>query len=90
MGSYNFNNLLRHEIDNCDVVVEQTVGVIRPKTFGGYNGDVSRHNIKEYVVACRQQEMEKHKIEQWNSFLARRERFANRHKGIPKHKTAKN
>lgn len=41
-GSYNFNNLIRHEMDNCDIENEETVGIIKPKTFGGYNGDVSR------------------------------------------------
>ena len=41
-GSYNFNNLNRHEMHDCKVIREETVGIVKPKTYGGHNGDVSR------------------------------------------------
>lgn len=42
-GSYNFTNLHRHLMNNCEIIEEKTLGIVRPKTYGGYNGDVSRH-----------------------------------------------
>lgn len=41
-GSYNFNLVGKHEMDNCDITREDTVGVVKPKTFGGRNGDLHR------------------------------------------------
>jgi hypothetical protein len=45
-GSYNFNNLRRHETHDCDIETEETHGIIYPKTFGGVNGDVSKIHFK--------------------------------------------
>ncbi len=42
-----------HEMSDCDMYIEQTLGVLKPKTFGGLNGDISRkhfqNGINEFV-----------------------------------------
>jgi len=42
-GTYNVGNMTnRHEMKDCDIVIQITLGIIRPATFGGYNGDISK------------------------------------------------
>lgn len=64
-GSYSFSNLSNHQIDSCIILREETVGVVRPKTWGGFNGNVSRHYMKEWINECRNKQMEENKILQW-------------------------
>jgi len=68
-GSYNFNNLGRHEMPWCDIVTEDTAGIIRPKTFGGYNGDVSRHYFKDWILYSRTEDMDRHALKAWNNYV---------------------
>lgn len=42
VGTYNINNLYKHEMKDCELRSETTLGIIRPATFGGMNGDISR------------------------------------------------
>ena len=67
-GSYNFNMLIRHETPWCEISTEHTVGVVKPKTFGGYNGDLSRKFLKDwndfYLQAARRVALVKH----WNRY----------------------
>lgn len=42
IGTYNINRLSKHEMRDCVIVSETTLGIIRPATYGGYNGDISR------------------------------------------------
>jgi len=48
-GSYNVQNLSRHEMDDCDIYWEQTEGIVRPKTYGGYNGNVGRQYFRRSI-----------------------------------------
>ena len=38
-----------HEMNDCDIYLEQTLGVLHPKTFGGRNGDISRKHFQNGV-----------------------------------------
>lgn len=67
-GSYNFNNLNRHETSTCDIISEQTVGVIKPKTFGGYNGDLSRKFLKDWNENLRLKQIEAHQLQKWTDY----------------------
>lgn len=53
-GTYNLTYMSRaHEMEDCDIYFEQTLGVMEPKTFGGLNGDISRKvflgKVNEFV-----------------------------------------
>ena len=42
-GTYNVTNMMfRHSMKSCEIVVQQTLGIIRPATYGGHNGDIGR------------------------------------------------
>ena len=42
-GTYNLTYMeTAHAMPDCDIIFEQTLGVVKPKTFGGRNGDISR------------------------------------------------
>ena len=69
-GSYNFNMKGRHEIESCNIITEVTVGIIKPKTFGGYNGNVSRHYLPEWQEAARRNDLEKHALTKWNKYIS--------------------
>jgi hypothetical protein len=82
-GSYNFNTLLRHEINSCNIVIERTCGIIKPKTFGGYNGDLSRGYIPEYREQIREKEIERSQMNKWIDYtIKKRREFANKHKRL--------
>lgn len=38
-----------HAMRDCDMYIEQTLGVLHPKTFGGLNGDISRKHFQPEV-----------------------------------------
>ena len=38
-----------HEMFDCDIYLEQTLGVLKPKTFGGFNGDISRKHFQSKI-----------------------------------------
>ena len=42
-GTYSVGNMMnRHVMDDCVVITQETLGIIRPATFGGLNGDIGR------------------------------------------------
>ena len=48
VGTYNPNTMSqRHEMPDCDIVKEETLGIIRPATYGGVNGDISRVHFQK-------------------------------------------
>lgn len=45
-GTYNVNNMFfRHLMKDCEIKSQETLGIIRPATFGGINGDIGRNNF---------------------------------------------
>ena len=41
--TYNLNYLMNaHIMDDCEIISKETLGIIRPATQGGINGDISR------------------------------------------------
>jgi hypothetical protein len=70
--SYNFNLLNKHEFDNCDIVKDMTVGIVKPKTTGGVNGDISRNNYPDWIELCKFKENQKRLSDKWNTFIENR------------------
>jgi len=97
-GNYNFNNMIRHEIDSCDIISEETVGVVRPKSFGGFGGDTSRRYLQEYQDQVRDQQINESKVQRWLAWRAKelrriyryKRRFANQYKRIQQYQGKKN
>lgn len=87
-GSYNYNQLLRHEIDSCDIITEYTVGIVKPKTFGGFNGDISRQYLPEYIEDIQKKELERAALQKWDGFIEKK-KHANKFKRIYKHQRKK-
>lgn len=85
-GSYNFNNMDRHEMPWCKIITEQTVGVILPGTFGGYNGNLSRQYFKDWHEHCLRLQQEalilRHNQEQVAKGPVREKSYAYRNKTI--------
>ncbi len=80
-GSYNFGNLVRHEMDWCDIVFESSSLIKKPGTFGGFNGNVGRHYFKdwnEYCVDKQRQEFLVNAYNKWSEKKSRRKRNAHR------------
>ena len=71
-GSYNFTQLVRHEISSCEIIREETVGVVKPKTFGGYKGDLGRSHIPEYLEEIRQKQINDSYLTKWLAYRAKR------------------
>jgi len=94
-GSYNFNALNRHFIENvCLIHEDVTVGVVKPKTFGGVNGDVGRHHYPEWHQLQKLKQQEHLMKDKWSTFLerkrleivkTRKNTVAHRYKEILKH-----
>lgn len=61
-GSCNFNNLVKHETPWCEIVTKSATKPFKPRTWGGFNGDVSRKYLKDWLDYCRRQD-------QWRSEL---------------------
>ncbi len=75
-GAYSMNALCRNEWDACDIEYENTVGVIRPKTYGGYNGDLGRHHFAEWQEELQRKDKRKHAIANWNKYSKSKQRPA--------------
>ncbi len=49
-STYNLNQWRRHVTPDCEIDEEQTLGVVKPKTVGGFNGDINkRYYLKPKV-----------------------------------------
>lgn len=49
-GTYNLTYMsTAHQMEDCDIYYEQTLGVLKPKTFGGLNGDISRKHFQSEI-----------------------------------------
>ncbi len=90
-GSYNFNLMEGHEFNACEIVTDMTVGIIKPKTYGGINGDISRNSYPDWVELCRFKENQKKIFNTWNKFIEKRRieihkyrqnKFANKTRGV--------
>ena len=68
-SSYNFNSLGRHETPWCIIEKFVTVGVIKPKTTGGYNGDLSRKFLKDWTEYCKRKQQWGEDIDKWHDVL---------------------
>ena len=75
-GSYNFNTLGRHEMPWCDIVKEHTIGIIKPKTFGGFHGDLGRNNFRDWHEYSNRHNINKKTIESWRE----RQKLIGRHR----------
>jgi len=73
-GSYNFDSLRKHEIPSCNITLEDTVGAVKPKTFGGMNGNVSRHYIPEFQKEIREKQIQQARLDQWVHYRAKKMR----------------
>lgn len=67
-GSTNFNNLSRHEWEDCDI--RKRSGKLLQNTWhndkiGGLNGDISRKFYPSWIGRCREIEKSNLKIENW-------------------------
>jgi len=88
-GSYSFTNLWRHEIPSCILSIEETVGIVRPKTYGGFNGDVSKHYLPEFQRHVLDIQLQESRLQQWVHYrekkmkeFFRKRRYAYRAKQI--------
>ena len=86
-GSYNFGQLGRHEMPWCDIVKEHTIGIIKPKTYGGFNGDVSRNWFTDWHEYVNRHNINKKTIKTWKErqrVIGRKPggRYANRFKRV--------
>ena len=73
-GSYNFGNLVRHEMDWCDIVFESSTVIKKPNTFGGYNGDVGRHYFKDWQEYCVDKQRSDHLVIAYNNWSEKKSR----------------
>lgn len=81
VGSYNFNWLVKHVIDDvCEVITDITVGVVKPKTYGGLNGNIGRDNFPEWHQKIRLAQSHKSIKEKWEKFLIKQRREIQRHR----------
>lgn len=93
-GSYNPSNLGRHEIPSCEIVYTETVGVVKPKTWGGFNGDVSRKFLKEWNDYNREKQIQENAMANWEQYKQRRlkqkyKKYDKKPKGIFQYKRKK-
>ncbi len=58
----------RHEMDWCDIIIEETVGIRKPKTFGGINGNVGRAYFKDWDEYVQRHDRNKHNIKVWEKY----------------------
>jgi len=67
-GSYSTGNFTHHVWDECEIVYEDTVGIVKPKTFGGFNGDVSRKHFPEWKKYTNKKVNRLQKIKAWKEY----------------------
>jgi len=60
--------MARHEMPWCDIITEVTVGLRKPKTFGGMNGDVGRTYFKDWNEYVQRHDRNKHNIKVWEKY----------------------
>ena len=77
-GSYNFNALVRHEMDWCNIVYESSSTIKTPKTFGGMNGNVGRHYFRDWQEYCKDKERSSHVITAYSKWSAAKNRSLRR------------
>lgn len=83
-GSYNYNMLIRHETPWCEIVDQETVGIVKPKSFGGHNGDLSRKWLKDWNDYFTQAARRLAMVKRWNKY-SRSKRNANRPKRVSRY-----
>ncbi len=84
-GSYNFGSLGRHEMPWCNIIKEHTIGIMKPKTFGGHNGDLGRNWFKDWHDYNNRHHINKKIIQTWKEkqkLIGRKGRYAYRSKRI--------
>jgi len=65
-GTYNVTSMMfRHVMKPCIIVTQQTLGIIRPATFGGHNGDISR----KYFLGLNQMDRLKTNLVNYKRFI---------------------
>lgn len=80
-GSYNFNWLLRHEIEDiCEIVTDVTVGVVKPKTYGKDNGDIRKDQYPEWHQKVKLVQSQKAIKEKWENFIKKRRKEIQDHR----------
>ena len=52
-------------MDDCEIDFEDTVGIVKPKTYGGFNGDVSRKYFRREI------DVERDFVSAWHSMVRR-------------------
>ena len=60
--------MARHEMPWCDIITEATVGLRKPKTFGGMNGDVGRAYFDDWNEYVQRHDRNKHNIKVWENY----------------------
>lgn len=78
-GSYNFNMLGRHEMPWCNIILQETNGIIKPKTFsnpdiGGCNGNISRHYYPDWQEEVQRHDNQLHAIKVYTQYQKKYER----------------
>jgi len=63
-SSFNFNNLTRHMMPWCDIKKSERYPS-KPRTIGGYHGDVSRKYFADWIDYCKKKELDKIKEISW-------------------------
>lgn len=75
VGTYNLNYLMMaHIMDDCVLTEKQTLGVVRPATYGGINGDISR----KHFLGINQMDRLKTNLSNYNRFANIKMRLNNR------------
>ena len=60
--------MARHEMPWCDISTEETVGLRRPKTYGGMNGNVGRAYFKDWNEYVQRHDRNRHDIKVWEKY----------------------
>ena len=72
-GSYNFNWLLRHDIEGvCEIVTDITVGVVKPKTYGRPDGNIKRDQYPEWHQLVKLKQSHKAIKDKWQLYITKK------------------
>ena len=58
-------------MENCIIITENTVGVVKPKTFGGEAGQVSRSHFSDFAETVKAKEKERTILNSWSKYRDR-------------------